>query len=64
MLCRHWENIFAEKSIDNEEADRFSEEYAVPFPEVQWELSKEEFLENIEATLDSAPGPDGLPYSA
>ena len=60
----HWQKVFDEKRIDVDAAEEFLSRFARRFPDIEWFLSEEEFLEVIVRTGNSAPGPDGIPYRA
>ena len=40
------------------------EKFAREFPECKWVLPLEVFVERMVKNFDTAPGPDGIPYSA
>ena len=63
-VARHWQPVFAAKTIDEEAATDFLTRWARAFPTVSWTLSFELFREVVSHTSDSGCGPDGVPYSA
>ena len=64
LLQEHWGRVFAPKEIDPEEADFFLD-YSQAVPDgFRWGVDLDAFLALLDATHDSAPGPDGVPYSA
>jgi len=64
-LGQHWSSTFAEKNVDLSGAEEFLQKFAKPF-----ELSRVsppsrfDIIEFLSQVSDSAPGPDGIPYSA
>lgn len=63
-ITAHWQPAFCSKNINEDAASNFIEQWARPFPEVDWTLSPEAFAEILKRTSDSGCGPDGVPYSA
>jgi hypothetical protein len=64
LLVDHWKSVFAEKPCCPT-AQATLLEHCVLAPTVKtWVLEKEDFLHILHRARDSAPGPDGLPYSA
>ena len=51
-------------AIVNDAAEQFLRRWAKPLPQIDWELEEDEFLKVINATGDTTPGPDGIPYAA
>ena len=63
-LLRHWAVIFGDKIIDEAEAHRIAAKYVKPFPDIQWTMDLGQFASMLASKVDSAPGPDGIPFSA
>ena len=64
-FAQHWGNVFSPKNIDVSAARGFLEKYARKMPEdLEWVVLYEVFEKLIKRCIDSATGPDGLPYSA
>ena len=64
LLLQHWSKVFREQPCSRE-AQRTLLAHAVPCPpDIQWNIDRGEFWEIALRARDSAPGPDGLPYSA
>ena len=55
--------MFARPNINIDEARAFLTQWARPLPEIDWVLSEEAFNAVLDKLVDSAPGPDGIPYS-
>ena len=62
-ICRYWSKQLSGKTTSDKLMDRILDKFSVPFPETNWVISYEEFLENISSKRNSSPGPDGIPYS-
>ena len=64
-LCTSWGKIFDSRAEDKRHhAHETILEYVQKTPEdVQWEIDKREIDEMISTKKESAPGPDGIPYS-
>ena len=63
ILIEHWSGTFAEQPVDIKLALKFLKEHAVPLPSINWTLTFEQFCKVVKRMLNSAPGPDGLPYA-
>lgn len=63
-LRDHWTPVFARKPIDHEAADALLQHVRQVPGDIEWRLTLEKFGAIVAATHDTAPGPDGLPYSA
>jgi exonuclease III len=64
LLAGHWGAVFAAKAC-NKRVQASLLEYVVPAPDdIDWRLPREDFIAIAERCSDSAPGPDGIPYSA
>ena len=64
LLAAQWRQVFAAKRINAERAKTFVERHGRPLPAFCWKLPFEGFSSMLDACMDSAPGPDGIPYSA
>ena len=64
LVSNHWGLQFSGSSIDESKAKDFLQQWARRIPRVQWQLTYDAFLSLLDGLHDSAPGPDGLPYSA
>jgi endonuclease/exonuclease/phosphatase family metal-dependent hydrolase len=64
LLLNHWSGVFREKPCSHE-AQQTLLAYVVPCPtDVEWNIDRGQFIDIALRARDSAPGPDGLPYSA
>ena len=64
-LCQQWSSTFAEKSVDLSGARDFLKRFATRFDTSSVSPpSKQNLRDFLELVSDSAPGPDGIPYSA
>jgi hypothetical protein len=64
LLDAHWEKVFEPKSCDSASFDELVEGYRSTFPSIAWELDAEYLDELLNKPKKSAPGPDGIPFSA
>jgi len=62
-LARHWGQVHTPIRPDHEKEALFLEHVQPAASSVTWELSQEQVFQVIDKLHDSAPGPDGLPYS-
>jgi hypothetical protein len=64
LLVAHWKSVFSERPCCPV-AQATLLEHCVQGPfTATWLLEKDDFLQILQRARDSAPGPDGLPYSA
>ena len=63
-LLQHWANVFRAKGIDHAEALGIASKYTKSFPELCWTMDFGQFASMLALKLDSASGPDGIPFSA
>jgi endonuclease/exonuclease/phosphatase family metal-dependent hydrolase len=64
LLAEHWGAVF-DATPCSRVAQQHILQHVVPAPDdINWRLSREQFIEIAERCSDSAPGPDGIPYSA
>ena len=64
MLADHWEPTFAACDTDYTALSHLLEHVPeVDLSSVQWIISEDEFYILASRAQDSAPGPDGVPYS-
>jgi exonuclease III len=63
-LSEYWGQKFEEKPINEIEARQFTKKFSRQFPRVPWKLTFVAFVNIVLACRKSAPGPDGVPYSA
>ena len=64
LLREHWAPVFTKKNTSPRSMEELLAHVAPAPGDVQWCLPFEEFAEAARRQGDSAPGPDGLPYSA
>ena len=63
VLGNHWGGVFNQAEVQEEEVHKFVSQFSTKFPEVDWNLTEDEFDEMLRHTGNSAPGPDGIPYA-
>jgi endonuclease/exonuclease/phosphatase family metal-dependent hydrolase len=64
LLVAHWKSVFSERPCcPVAQATLLGHCVQGPFS-ATWLLEKDDFLQILQRARDSAPGPDGLPYSA
>ena len=64
LLARHWSKVFSHKTIDPAAWNIFDEYMVTNTPKyINYVLTETQFEELLVATPDTAPGPDGIPYS-
>jgi hypothetical protein len=64
FLQGHWQGVFDHRPIDEDLADQ-AIALTTPFDPMHcWTIKPESFLHIVSAAKASAPGPDGIPYSA
>ena len=63
VLGGHWGEVFNQTECKEDDVSRFVNKYSTQFPNVNWDLSEDQFLDMLGQTGNSAPGPDGIPYS-
>ena len=62
---KHWKDVFKQIDTVPELAEAFLDSHGSKLPEcILWTVSFETFCQWLAATHDSAPGPDGIMYSA
>ena len=64
IFASHWSQVFQEKEIDAKRAIEFLGIHARPFPAINALISRNRFDDLLKNLVDSAVGPDGIPYSA
>jgi hypothetical protein len=64
LLRSHWEPVFRAPRICQEAQCRILSYAAVAPPHFQWDITNDDIDYVLEHCHDSAPGPDGIPYSA
>jgi hypothetical protein len=64
LLLHHWQPVFAEHAIFDADVTILSEHIQQAPNNIEWEVNKDEFSSLLKHMRDSAPGPDGVPYSA
>ena len=64
-LTLHWGKVFAHKSINNQNLGRWlrKSRLSLPSDPNAWEVKPEHVENAIKYSNNSAPGPDGIPYS-
>ena len=65
MACeRYWRQVFEEKPCDLQVLHGWAREDLQPLPDFDWAVTFDDVSMAIALAEDSAPGPDGIPYSA
>ena len=64
LLQEHWSKVFAAKLVDTSSWDDFEQHIVKDIAMPNYVYDIEKFSEMMFHTADSAPGPDGVPYSA
>ena len=64
-LCQHWGGMFSARgtSIPNGWAQTMLALVQLAPPDLIWNIGSDRFEEHLASKRESAPGPDGLPYS-
>ena len=63
-MHQHWGPIFTSKPCSQRAIDTITAFAAQVADDFSWILTFDEFMECLSGLRDSAPGPDGIPYSA
>ena len=64
VVAGHWGRVFGHKHVDIHHARRFLRTHGVPLPNIVWKLDFDAFANITKRTINSAPGPDGIPFHA
>jgi endonuclease/exonuclease/phosphatase family metal-dependent hydrolase len=64
LLANHWGKVFAAKPCSKLFQKSLLQHVVTAPDDIAWRMSREEFIAIAERCSDSAPGPDGIPYSA
>ena len=64
LLAEHWGEVFAATPCCRVAQQRILQHVVLAPEDINWRLSRDQFIEVAERCSDSAPGPDGIPYSA
>ena len=64
LLKEHWSLVFADGYFDEKAAKRYSKFVQKVPSGIEWRISREEFEALISKLKFSAPGPDGVPFTA
>ena len=63
-LVSHWKTVFMKKPYCERSCDEILENYRREAPQIDWELSRNHLAFLLKHPKKSAPGPDGVPFSA
>jgi len=63
-LNKHWGSVFQHKQVCQQSQERILEGYRTEFPQIDWKLNRSYLEHIIRHPKKSAPGPDGIPFSA
>jgi hypothetical protein len=64
LLKQHWQPVFSAPLVNDGDIDAILEHSVEAPPDFDWEIREEDFAHVLNHLKDSAPGPDGIPYSA
>ena len=61
---KYWADVFKERPSNEAKTLQWALEDLSRLPAMSWDVDYEHILSAINFSTDSAPGPDGIPYSA
>jgi endonuclease/exonuclease/phosphatase family metal-dependent hydrolase len=64
LLANHWGAVFTAKRCFKIAQEKLLQFVVAAPDDIDWRLPREEFIAIAQRCTDSAPGPDGIPYSA
>ena len=64
LLEKHWGATFDKRTVEPESLDELLSNYRTSFPDIPWSLNRNHLKHLLAHPKKSAPGPDGIPFSA